>query len=245
MDVLPRIFPFQLAPDKKDKLVSMSLLTCTSTLFVGLLAKQNCSIAAPIKSFDEQAKARGGQTCSLGVSAKKYSFAPELMILTSCETCRKQKEKCEGGPPCWRCQRLGRPCHFQGQPTLTETPSISIPITPPSGDKNRIEKLEYIARHFLGDLSLEDANLTQIVNRLQNSRTESARTEAALDINESFDVHFVSKDIAHYSGEFSHWNFSKKLRRKMSGQVDPLATQVSALQSGVSGFSDTRQLAIR
>ncbi|KAJ5342619.1 hypothetical protein N7541_011743 [Penicillium brevicompactum] len=145
----------------------------------------------------------------------------------ACETCRKQKEKCEGGPPCWRCQRLGRPCHFQGQPTLTEIPSISIPITPPSGDKNRIERLEYIARHFLGDLSLDDANLTQIVNRLQNSRTESARTEAALDINESFDVHFVSKDIAHYSGEFSHWNFSQKLRRKMSGQVDPLATQSS------------------
>lgn len=185
--------------------------------------------AASIRYSNEQAKARRGQTCSPGVSARDPILVPELMTFTSCETCRKQKEKCEGGPPCWRCQRLGRPCHFQGQPIPRETtPSTSVPTPSPSGDKDRIKSLEYIARHFLGDLSLEDGNLTQIVNRLQNSTTESARTEAALSINESFDVHFVSKDIAHYSGEFSHWNFSQKLRRKMSGQIDHLDAPVSA-----------------
>lgn len=50
--------------------------------------------------------------------------------------------------------------------------------------------------------------------------------EGALDINESFDVQLVSRDIAHYSGEFSHWNFSQKLRRKMSGQIGQLDAQV-------------------
>lgn len=27
---------------------------------------------------------------------------------SSCDTCRRQKERCEGGPPCWRCTRLNR-----------------------------------------------------------------------------------------------------------------------------------------
>ncbi|CAG8011524.1 unnamed protein product [Penicillium salamii] len=149
----------------------------------------------------------------------------------ACETCRKQKEKCEGGPPCWRCQRLGRPCHFQGQPLLrAATPLDSAPSSAPtaclSGDKKRTESLEYIAHHFLGNVSLDEESLAQIVTRLQSSAAHSARMEGALDINESFDVQLVSRDIAHYSGEFSHWNFSQKLRRKMSGQIGQLDAQV-------------------
>jgi hypothetical protein len=74
---------------------------------------------------------------------------------------------------------------------------------------------------------LDEANIGQIVTKLQTTATDTAQTDAALDVNESFDVHFVSREIAHYSGEFSHWNFSEKLRRKMSCQIDQLDTQVS------------------
>lgn len=39
-----------------------------------------------------------------------------LLLLThpqsSCEACRRVKEKCEGGYPCARCKRLNRPCHI-------------------------------------------------------------------------------------------------------------------------------------
>ncbi|CAG8063103.1 unnamed protein product [Penicillium olsonii] len=86
--------------------------------------------------------------------------------------------------------------------------------------------LEHIAYHFLGDVSLDEESLAQIVTKLESSAAHKTRMEGALDINESFDVQFVSRDIAHYSGEFSHWNFSQKLRRKMSGQIDHVDAQV-------------------
>ncbi|KAJ5973083.1 transcriptional regulator family: Fungal Specific TF [Penicillium vulpinum] len=142
----------------------------------------------------------------------------------ACETCRKQKEKCEGGPPCWRCQRLGRSCHFQGQPIpRTISPcSSSVPVASiPRDDKRRIESLEHIARHFLGDVPLDEENINRIADKLRTS-TNTPLPETALDINESFDVHFVSNNVAHYAGEFSHWTFSQKLRRKMSCQIDHL-----------------------
>ncbi|KAJ5519456.1 transcriptional regulator family: Fungal Specific TF [Penicillium expansum] len=146
----------------------------------------------------------------------------------ACETCRKQKEKCEGGQPCWRCQRLGRPCHFQGQPipTTTSPCSSSLPVASVPRDENRrIQSLEYIARHFLGDVPLDEENIGRIADKLR-SLTNTTLPETALDINESFDVHFVSNNLAHYSGEFSHWNFSQKLRRKMSCQIDQLDSRV-------------------
>ncbi|KAJ5392953.1 transcriptional regulator family: Fungal Specific TF [Penicillium sp. CMV-2018d] len=146
----------------------------------------------------------------------------------ACETCRKQKEKCEGGQPCWRCQRLGRSCHFQGQPipTTTSPCSSSVPVVSVPRDENRrIQNLEYIARHFLGDVSLDEENTSRIEDKLRSS-TSTTLSETALDINESFDVHFVSKNMAYYSGEFSHWNFSQKLRRKMSCQIDQIDSRV-------------------
>ncbi|CAI7662725.1 unnamed protein product [Penicillium palitans] len=146
----------------------------------------------------------------------------------ACETCRKQKEKCEGGQPCWRCQRLGRSCHYQGQPipTTTSPCSSSVPLVSAPRDENRrIKSLEHIARHFLGDVSLDEENISRIADKLRSS-TNTALPETALDINESFDVHFVSSNMAHYSGEFSHWNFSQKLRRKMSCQIDQIDSRV-------------------
>ncbi|KAJ5173547.1 transcriptional regulator family: Fungal Specific TF [Penicillium coprophilum] len=140
----------------------------------------------------------------------------------ACETCRKQKEKCEGGPPCWRCQRLGRSCQFQGQPIPRATspcPSSAPVTSAPRDDSRRIESLEYIARHFLGDVPLDEENVCRIADQLQSS-TSTTRPETTLDINESFDVHFVSNNVAHYAGEFSHWTFSQKLRHKMSCQID-------------------------
>ncbi|KAL2872406.1 Zn(II)2Cys6 transcription factor [Aspergillus lucknowensis] len=131
----------------------------------------------------------------------------------ACDTCRRQKEKCEGGPPCWRCQRLGRPCAVRGR-VLLHSPGESRRERPQTQtSRSRVEGLEQIARHFLGDVPLDEENVGRIVARL--GRTPQAQGEV-LNVDEPFDVQFVSKNIAHYSGEFSHWNFSQKLRRKIS-----------------------------
>ncbi|KAJ5753400.1 uncharacterized protein N7511_007553 [Penicillium nucicola] len=147
----------------------------------------------------------------------------------ACETCRKQKEKCEGGPPCWRCERLGRPCRFQGQDSssLSTAGALAVPVSSaPKENAQRVQNLEYIAKHFLGEISLDEDNLSRIVEKLKTKTTNSNQPDGPLDVNESFDVHFVSNNVAHYSGEFSHWNFSQKIRRKMSCQIDQLDIRV-------------------
>jgi hypothetical protein len=85
--------------------------------------------------------------------------------------------------------------------------------------------LEQVARHFLGDVALDEENIGRIAEKLRTSA--NTQPEAALDVNESFDVHFVSNNVAHYSGEFSHWNFSQMLRRRMSSKIGQLDASVS------------------
>ncbi|KAL2857628.1 fungal-specific transcription factor domain-containing protein [Aspergillus pseudodeflectus] len=130
----------------------------------------------------------------------------------ACDTCRRQKEKCEGGPPCWRCQRLGRPCTVRGRVLHSQAESM---LDRPPASRSRLEGLEYIVRHFLGDVPLDEDNVSRIVARLGSTPQGEAP-----NVDEPFDVQFVSKNIAHYSGEFSHWNFSQKLRRKISSPIE-------------------------
>ncbi|KAL4871870.1 fungal-specific transcription factor domain-containing protein [Aspergillus spectabilis] len=141
--------------------------------------------------------------------------------LARCDICRRPKENCEGGPPCWRCQRLGRPCTVQGRVlsgrspvyTTASSQNESFPNRPES--RSRVEALEQIVHHFIGNVPLDEENVNRIVARLGDTPQGEAP-----NVDEPFDVQFVSKNIAHYSGEFSHWNFSQKLRRKISGQIE-------------------------
>ncbi|KAJ5729478.1 uncharacterized protein N7483_003986 [Penicillium malachiteum] len=136
----------------------------------------------------------------------------------ACDTCRKQKEKCEGGQPCWRCQRLDRPCLFSAQSAPRKQSFSAQDISDQGpGSPGKIgchqQNLEHIVRHFLGDVALDEENVARIAAKCT---AETEEMESSLNVNEeSFDVHFVSRDVAFYSGEFSHWNFSEKLRRNM------------------------------
>ncbi|RDW68986.1 Zn(II)2Cys6 transcription factor [Aspergillus mulundensis] len=132
----------------------------------------------------------------------------------ACDTCRRQKEKCEGGAPCWRCQRLGRQCTVKGQTLSLSRQTPSDVRDAGKQSTSRVEGLEQIARHFLGNVSLDEENVRRIVSRL--GRTPLGESQ---NVVESFDVQFVASDTAHYSGEFSHWNFSQKLRRRI-GRIE-------------------------
>ncbi|CAI7603037.1 unnamed protein product [Penicillium pancosmium] len=156
---------------------------------------------------------------------KRKRDANKRRASLACETCRKQKEKCEGGPPCWRCERLGRPCHFQPQPPSKKAICTVRTACSPQGlseSSRRLENLEKIARHFLGDVPLDGESLAQIAAKC----TTKSGAEGVWDVNESFDVQFVSRDVAFYSGEFSHWNFAERLRRSMSDQRDTIEPTV-------------------
>jgi hypothetical protein len=60
------------------------------------------------------------------------------------------------------------------------------------GDQ-RVENLEHIVRHFLGDIPLDEENISRIASKCLEKNSEM---ESLLDVNESFDVQFVSRNVA-------------------------------------------------
>jgi hypothetical protein len=71
----------------------------------------------------------------------------------------------------------------------------------------RVANLERIARHFLGDVSLDEDNLDTIADRFetisssrngyaQNLLRRNDMAAGVLNVDESFDVHFISQNIA-------------------------------------------------
>ncbi|KAJ5175838.1 uncharacterized protein N7482_001715 [Penicillium canariense] len=161
---------------------------------------------------------------SRGTKRKSCDVRPLTDI--SCDTCRKQKEKCEGGPPCWRCERLGRPCRFQEPTTTKKSPFVfvkqSAKPSPEKGDQH-VQNLEHIVRHFLGDVPLDEENIARVAAKCLSENNDP---ESLLNVEESFDVQVVSRNVAFYSGEFSHWNFAEKLRRTMQSRRHTLSDGV-------------------
>lgn len=61
-----------------------------------------------------------------------------------------------------------------------------------------MENLEKIARHFLGDVPLDEDNLAQIAAKC----TTKSAADGLWNVNESFDVQFVSRNVACEDGIF-------------------------------------------
>ncbi|KAJ5645939.1 hypothetical protein N7490_002311 [Penicillium lividum] len=153
---------------------------------------------------------RTGEIDACGTKRKREATGTRRRTSLACDTCRKQKEKCEGGQPCWRCQRLDRRCEFSPQ-SGPPKPRHSLHLSPtPKTFNQHQQNLELIVQHFLGDVSLDQENIARIAAKCTS---ETMEIETFDDMNESPHVHFVSSNVAFYSGEFSHWNFSEKLRR--------------------------------
>ncbi|KAF2721885.1 hypothetical protein K431DRAFT_192161, partial [Polychaeton citri CBS 116435] len=152
----------------------------------------------------------------------------------ACANCRRLKEKCDGNVPCARCRRARRQCEVKpAQPRVATDPasaSVTAAMQPPHEDRERIQYLETIATHFLGNIPLEIDKLRQVVQNIKSkaphdigNAKEGQKTPAELDELELDDEHAVmpvSQHTAHYSGEFSHWSFSQKIRRQIDKRLD-------------------------
>lgn len=122
--------------------------------------------------------------------------------------------------PCERCRRYGRTC-LPADPVSKSTTPPTSNANGNSSENQRIAYLETIARHFLGDVSLETGRLREVVDVLESEDVQSphaqdsnSATGDAEDVTldeERFTVEPVSQGTAHYSGEFSTWNFSQRV----------------------------------
>ncbi|KAL1849878.1 hypothetical protein Daus18300_013135 [Diaporthe australafricana] len=96
--------------------------------------------------------------------------------------------------------------------------------------EERVKCLESLVRHLLGNVPMDLSNLRRMSDKVRqragpasedgDDRPEPEYLDDLTLEDENFTVKTLSQSIAHYSGEFSHWNFSQKLRRRLSQCLD-------------------------
>ncbi|KAM0722872.1 hypothetical protein Q7P37_001070 [Cladosporium fusiforme] len=157
------------------------------------------------------------------VRRRKRPRVPEdqrQRTVIACDNCRRLKEKCDGGLRCARCQRYGREC--ERSPSGTKHgQDKALGVTP-----QRLSNLEYIAKHFLGEAALADDTLQSIVGSLETGRehcersNEQPQQERELAVDKAdYTIKAISPNVAHYSGEFSHWSFSERIRHHVQRRL--------------------------
>jgi hypothetical protein len=99
----------------------------------------------------------------------------------------------------------------------------------------RLINLEYVARHFLGDAALATETLQASVDalaaglELPDVNKDQPSQDRELTVEEpQYTIKEVSPNVAHYSGEFSHWSFSKRIQ----DHVDRRLQRSTAVASG-------------
>ncbi|EDP55321.1 PrnA-like fungal specific transcription factor, putative [Aspergillus fumigatus A1163] len=138
---------------------------------------------------------------------------PDPMVVKSVPgsrmPCGRGLRKRHGGLPCLRCQRYKRTCHYSQVDKRSEHVVQS-----------------NVSRYEVGlcDISLEASNLRVVADMLEGNRSEfhnasiSAPNQEDYEdcaIMENYSIHPLSTSTMHYSGEFSHWNYSRMIRRRL------------------------------
>ncbi|KAH3920577.1 hypothetical protein HBI56_071890 [Parastagonospora nodorum] len=149
--------------------------------------------------------------------------------IRACCECRRLKEKCEGGMPCKRCRHLGRSCSFNRVPPrdAQREPHTRRTI---EELKDRATCMARILRHHFPNLGLDIETLRYTCDALPAQDgidsdkpgldlQSVAMNELASDSigmeNENCTIDCIDGTTVHYSGEFSHWNFSMHIKRNM------------------------------
>ncbi|KAJ6049207.1 hypothetical protein N7444_005923 [Penicillium canescens] len=146
----------------------------------------------------------------------------------ACLPCRQHKEKCGGGNPCTRCQQQQRACRFENAGRLpTEARNGRTSDTGSLEQHANTLQMRRIITHFLGDVSFDTSTLRDIADNLtqdhdltqERSDTDSIVSHDDTSTND-YSIDPLSTSTMHYSGELSHWNFSRMLERRLRSLGD-------------------------
>ncbi|KAH8701946.1 fungal-specific transcription factor domain-containing protein [Talaromyces proteolyticus] len=168
----------------------------------------------------------------------------------ACDRCRKLKEKCEGGVPCRRCLYYSNVCEFnrtdsqdQDDPPRAARPRISKShVTELS---SRCFYMEQILKVRCPDLNLETEGLQRTYESLTQTGANLVDTRH-LDLEDEDDlisldeevctIDPVQENVTHYSGEFSYWNFSMRLKRHIDDRISATMFQSMHGSDEISGY---------
>ncbi|KAF2630548.1 hypothetical protein BU25DRAFT_387843 [Macroventuria anomochaeta] len=162
---------------------------------------------------------------------KRHLAAEERQrAVRACGECRRLKEKCEDGMPCRRCRHLRRPCEFNLLPTTVDkrAPDFAGSV---KELRDRLRYMGFILKHHFPNLALDTDSLRRTCDALcaptlrpdENETTvESLEPRANAQQSDSpgiddedCTIDYVDNTTVHYSGEFSHWNFSMHIKRNI------------------------------
>ncbi|KAL4805159.1 fungal-specific transcription factor domain-containing protein [Aspergillus unguis] len=150
----------------------------------------------------------------------------------ACDRCRRLKERCQGGIPCSRCIHLRRQCEFRRCSTQTEYtdppadvshekhPEVNIPEL-----LERVTYMETILKHKFEGIGLDLDNLRRVARALEEDGQSNPVVLAVPDDDpieeENCTIDPVEDTTTHYSGEFSYWNFSMRVKRHIEERMHP------------------------
>ncbi|BCS25217.1 Zn(II)2Cys6 transcription factor domain-containing protein [Aspergillus puulaauensis] len=131
----------------------------------------------------------------------------------ACDRCRRLKERCDGGIPCTRCTQLRRHCEFKlhfASPAPIRSPEVNVQEL-----IERVTYLEKILQHKVNGISLDVDSLRRMARALDEDehRKRAANQEDEDPIEEVCTIDPVEDTTTHYSGQFSYWNFSMRVKR--------------------------------
>jgi hypothetical protein len=138
-----------------------------------------------------------------------------LELVVDVLRCRKVKEKCEGGEPCRRCVHLRRQCNFSDAVPTTSYQRSDVELEEMS---TRVRYLEGLLKHTSPNVALDTESLRRKYEEITPRITSNAQPENAEDDDlniedESIEIRPVDHNTTHYSGEFSYWNFSMRIKK--------------------------------
>ena len=136
--------------------------------------------------------------------------------VVACANCRRLKEKCDGNVPCERCSRQNR--HCQLAPPERQTQSNASPNL--GSDEERIQHLESIARHFLGNILLDVDQLRLIVSHLPTQNNDQALSPPVHAVgDESSTIKLRPLNTTNVSDRPSYQAFSQESRNHIDTQI--------------------------
>ncbi|KAL4819943.1 fungal-specific transcription factor domain-containing protein [Aspergillus spinulosporus] len=172
----------------------------------------------------------------------------------ACDRCRRLKERCEGGIPCSRCMHLRRTCEFKRLSSVDHDHSpvpvqSTAPLLPEVNVQELLERVMYMERilkHKFEGIDLDLDSLRRMARALdehEQNNSSAPPDEDSIE-DEVCTIDPVEDTTTHYSGEFSYWNFSMRVKRHIEDRMqthDPLQVsnywRAEQLHSGANSIA--------
>lgn len=95
--------------------------------------------------------------------------------MNSCDGCRRQKEKCEGGVPCRRCRHHSRRCEFNSyyRDDARESDRSAVLTRNDVPESDRVKYMERILSHFVPGITFDIPTLRKVAGSLRSDYEQS------------------------------------------------------------------------